>query len=205
MSHDTLMAELRATYEELQQVRQKMNDLNRRLGGETVEDYTLKDRDNLPVRLSSLFGDKDDLIIVHNMGKKCVYCTLWADGFNGVLAHLESAMAVVLVSKDSPAVQRTLANARGWRFQMASHGGGDYMQEQSISDHGGNEPGAVIYRRNQDDVLRVNRCMFGPNDLYSPIWQFLGMAGLGVADWTPQYRYWTPPSELDDGGENRSD
>ena len=196
--------DIRKLEQEIMEKTAELNALRKRSPGTPVRDYSFETLQG-SLRLSDMFGDHDHLLVIHNMGQACRYCTLWADGFNGVLAHLESAMAVVLVSKDSPAVQRTLANARGWRFQMASHGGGDYMQEQSISDHGGNEPGAVIYRRNQDDVLRVNRCMFGPNDLYSPIWQFLGMAGLGVADWTPQYRYWTPPSELDDGGENRSD
>ena len=61
------------------------------------------------------------------MGQACRYCTLWADGFNGFVPHLESTMAVALVSKDSPQRQREFANSRGWRFRLASHGGGDYI------------------------------------------------------------------------------
>ena len=38
-----------------------------------------------PVRLSELFGEHDDLVIIHNMGASCRYCTLWADGFSGYL------------------------------------------------------------------------------------------------------------------------
>ena len=76
--------------------------------------------------MRALFGDKDRLLLIHNMGQGCRYCTLWADGFNGFLPHLESVMSVVLVSKDPPDVQRAFANSRGWRFRLASHGGGDY-------------------------------------------------------------------------------
>ncbi len=44
-----------------------------------------------------MFGDKKQLLLIHNMGQGCRYCTLWADGFNGFLKHLESVMSVVLV------------------------------------------------------------------------------------------------------------
>ena len=33
--------------------------------------------------LVELFGEKDKLLVIHNMGQGCRYCTLWADGFNG--------------------------------------------------------------------------------------------------------------------------
>jgi hypothetical protein len=28
------------------------------------------------------------------------------------------------------------------------------------------------------------------------------MAGMGEQGWTPQYKYWTRPRQMDDGGEN---
>jgi len=34
------------------------------------------------------------------------------------------------------------------------------------------------------------------------MWNLLGLAGLGVADWTPQYNYWRRPETMDDGGAN---
>jgi predicted dithiol-disulfide oxidoreductase (DUF899 family) len=136
------------------------------------------------------------------MGQACRYCTLWADGFNGLLPHLESAISVVLVSKDTPEVQRKFANSRGWRFRLASHGGGDYIQEQTVMDGHANMPGAVIYQRNGDDIYRKNTCVFGPGDLYCSMWSLLGLAGMGPSDWTPQFDYWTRPESLDDGGAN---
>jgi len=34
------------------------------------------------------------------------------------------------------------------------------------------------------------------------MWDFLGLAGLTEEQWTPQYRYWTRPEQMDDGGQN---
>jgi len=154
------------------------------------------------VSLLDLFGDRDRLLMIHNMGQGCRYCTLWADGFNGFLPHLESVLSVVLVSKDSPDVQRRFANSRGWRFRLASHGGGDYIKEQSVQEGQTNMPGAAVYERSGDVVTRKNTAVFGPDDPYCSMWGLLGLAGIGESEWTPQYGYWKRPASLDDGGEN---
>ena len=139
------------------------------------------------------------------MGQGCRYCTLWADGINGVLHHLEDAMAVALVSKDPPEIQRRMALDRGWKFRLASHGGGRYMTEQCSFDDQTNCPGATVYRRKDNRIVRRSRTAFGPGDLYSPVWHLLSLAGRGVADWTPQFRYWQRPEKLDDGGDDVRD
>jgi len=137
------------------------------------------------------------------MGEACRYCTLWGDGINAFLPHLESAMAVVMVSKDHPNKQRLFANARGWRMNMASHNGGAYMAEQVANeDMGSNVPGAAVYEKQGNKIVKTNSSVFGPNDLYCSMWHFLGMAGMGEDQWTPQYNYWVRPGKLDDGGEN---
>jgi predicted dithiol-disulfide oxidoreductase (DUF899 family) len=111
-------------------------------------------------------------------------------------------MAVALVSKDPPDVQRRMALDRGWRFRMASHGGGAYMAEQCAMGDYPNMPGAAIYERSGETIVRRGRTAFGPGDLYSPLWHFLALAGIGTNDWTAQFYYWSRPAELDDGGEN---
>ena len=152
--------------------------------------------------LFDLFGDNEKLLVIHNMGQGCRYCTLWADGFNAFLPHLESAMSVVLVSKNSPTVQRRIANDRGWKFRMASHGGGDYIKAQITMEDSNNMPGAVVYERDGDKIYRKNDCVFGPGDIYCSMWSLLALAGLGDQDWTPQFSYWKRPNQLDDGGKN---
>ena len=154
------------------------------------------------INLLDLFGEKDKLLLIHNMGQGCRYCTLWADGFNGFLPHLEATISVVLVSKDAPQLQRKFANSRGWRFRLASHEGGEYIQEQSVMKDSNNMPGAVVYERDGDKIYRKNDCVFGPGDIYCSMWSLLGLAGLNETSWTPQFSYWQRPKTLDDGGKN---
>ncbi|MGI9205719.1 MAG: DUF899 family protein [Woeseiaceae bacterium] len=179
----------------------KLNELRKDHSGEDVQNYQFSTMDG-DVTLLDMFGEKDRLLLIHNMGQGCRYCTLWADGFNGFLPHLESAMSVFLVSKDLPDLQRTFANSRDWRFRLASHGGGDYIQDQTVMEGQGNMPGAVVYERNGDRITRKNSAVFGPGDQYCSLWNLLGMAGLSEADWTPQYKYWRRPEQMDDGGAN---
>ena len=180
----------------------ELNALRKDSAAEPVPDYTFKTSAG-ETTLRTLFGQRDKLLVIHNMGQGCRYCTLWADGFNGLVPHLEDAMAVVLVSKDPPDVQRRFASSRGWRFRMASHGGGAYIQQQGVFGEAENYPGAVLYERQGNAVLRKNACVFGPGDLYCALWPFLGMAG--IDEWTPQYNYWRRPEQLDDGGANLLD
>ena len=168
---------------------------------ESIRNYAFR-TDAGETTLLDLFGDHDKLLAIHNMGQACRYCTLWADGFNGLLPHLESAFSVVLVSKDPPDVQRTFANSRGWRFRLASHGGGDYIREQGVYGEAENYPGAVVYERDGSAILRRNACVFGPGDIYCALWGLLGLAGLDEETFTPQFNYWRRPDQLEDGGQN---
>ncbi len=186
----------------------KLHELRKSNSGEVVANYVF-DTQAGETNLLELFGDHDRLLAIHNMGQACRYCTLWADGLNGFLPHLESTMAVVLVSKDSPETQRTFANSRGWRFRLASHGGGDYAREQTVAqtvaEGSTNMPGAVVYERKGDDIVRKNAVVFGPGDLYCSMWNLLALAGLSEDTWTPQFNYWRRPEVLEDGGENLLD
>ena len=177
----------------------ELNALRRTSPATPVPNYPFRTETG-DTTLRDLFGDRDKLLVIHNMGQGCRYCTLWADGFNGLLPHLESALAVVLVSKDSPEVQRNFANSRGWRFRLASHGGGAYIREQGVYGSAENYPGAVVYEMDGDAMRRKNACVFGPGDIYCALWGLLGLAG--VDEFTPQYNYWIRPTVLEDGGEN---
>ena len=195
------VSEIQELERQIYELTGKLNELRKTSVGDAVANYTFATQGG-ETTLDDMFGDNDRLLVIHNMGQGCRYCTLWGDGFNGFLPHLESALSVVLVSKDAPDVQRRFANARGWRFRLASHGGGDYIREQTVMDGVDNMPGAVVYERRDGKIIRKNSSVFGPGDLYCSIWSLLGLAGLGEADWTPQYGYWQRPEKLDDGGEN---
>lgn len=193
--------EIRKLESEIMKLHGRLAELRKLEQGREVPNYTF-DTFEGRVSLTDLFGDQDRLLMIHNMGQGCRYCTLWADGLNGLLPHLESAMAVALASKDSPETQRRFAASRGWRFRLVSHGGGDYIREQTVLEGESNMPGAVVYERQGEGILRRNACIFGGGDSYCAMWPLLGLAGLTEDDWTPQYSYWKRPAVLDDGGRN---
>src|SRR5712671_5632608 len=100
-------------------LRGKMREARAAAEPEEVPDYVFTNTSG-SVRLSELFGDEPDLIVIHNMGATCPHCTLWADGFNGIYDHLASRATFVLSSPDTPNAQKTFAASRGWRFPMVT-------------------------------------------------------------------------------------
>lgn len=198
------MSEADALEMEIMEKAQKLAALRKSEAPVSISDYEFETLSG-KAALSDLFAGRDRLLVIHNMGQGCRYCTLWADGLNGILSHLEDAMSVALVSKDPPETQRRLAQDRGWRFRMASHGGGVYMNEQCKMAGYDNCPGAAVYEMRDGKIMRRGRAAFGPGDLYSPMWHLLALGGVGNDEWTPQFHYWRRPQKMDDGGENLKD
>jgi len=187
-------AELAALYQEIQDKQARVVELLREAGPEEVQDYTLHGAGGAPVRLSELFGDRDELIVVHNMGRGCPYCTLWADGFNGVLQHLESRAAFVVVSPDRPEDQLEFANARGWRFRMASAGGTTFSKDLGFeTEHEGKPfalPGCSMLKKREDGgIERTARASFGPGDPFCSVFHLFPLLDRGYADWAPRLAY----------------
>lgn len=118
-----LEREITKAENEIVKAKEKLSRLRRRLPKLEVEDYTLAGAGGEKATLSSLFGEKEDLIVIHNMGRSCPYCTMWADGFNGVLKHLENRAAFVVVSPDAPEGQAK--DGRIVRVGKARFGPGD--------------------------------------------------------------------------------
>ncbi|TDJ21802.1 MAG: DUF899 domain-containing protein [Gammaproteobacteria bacterium] len=192
---------VRELEQEIFELTTRLRALRKELPDEEVRNYSFATLEG-EVTLLDLFAGKDQLLAIHNMGQGCRYCTLWADGISPFLPHLESMLSVVLVSKDDPETQRRFANSRNWRFRMASHGGGDYIKEQSVTEGEGNTPGVVSYHLRDGKIFRQSASAFGPGDLYCSIWHLLGVAGVESDDWMPQYSYWKRPKQMDDGGRN---
>jgi predicted dithiol-disulfide oxidoreductase (DUF899 family) len=192
-------SEIRKIEQELYELVVRLEELRKSAPAKDVPDYEFETL-NGPASLAELFGDKDGLFAIHNMGQGCRHCTLWADGINAFLPHLEDEFSVVLFSKDDPQTQRRFANERGWRFRLASHGGGDYIREQTVVEGEDNYPGIVFYERDGDTIRRKNSAVFGPRDQFCSIWHLLSLAGRSETDWVPQFQYWSRPENLDDGG-----
>jgi predicted dithiol-disulfide oxidoreductase (DUF899 family) len=169
-------------------LREKLREAQASVEPEPVEDYELAAASG-PVRLSGLFGDKDTLFVIHNMGQSCPYCTLWADGFNGVYDHLSSRAAFVVSSPDAPAKQRKFAESRNWKFPMVSHAGTTFAEDMGYRQDGGWMPGVSVFRRDGDTIVRVSDTAFSPGDDFCNVWHFFDLLPEGAAGWRPKYEY----------------
>jgi predicted dithiol-disulfide oxidoreductase (DUF899 family) len=174
---------------EIMALREKMRAARDAIEPAQVEDYQLADGSG-PVTLSQLFGDKSELIVIHNMGNSCAYCTLWADGYNGVADHLANRAAFVVVSPDAPETQKKFADSRGWTFRMASHGGGAFAADMGYkSQKGGWLPGVSVFRKEDGKIVRVSDTQLGPYDDFCNVWHLFDLLPGGAAGWVPKVTY----------------
>jgi predicted dithiol-disulfide oxidoreductase (DUF899 family) len=88
-------------------IREKMRSAQASIEPEEVQDYEFATPQG-KARLSALFGDKDTLFVIHNMGTTCAHCTMWANGFNGVFEHLRDRAAFVDRRRTRPSDSRIL-------------------------------------------------------------------------------------------------
>jgi len=191
-----LQEELAAAWADLEKAQQRLKEVRRRVPSEPVQDYRLRGPDG-PVRLSELFGGKSDLILIHNMGTGCPYCTMWADGFNGVIHHLEDRSAFVVVSPDSVETQQEFRRNRGWRFRMYSAEGSTLFRDmgfESDEEHYGSSamPGvSAFHKKPVGSVVRVASDFLGPGDAYCSVWHLFDLLRDGVGDWEAKFDYST--------------
>lgn len=105
---------------EIQEIERQINDLRKRLielkrqqQENITSDYLFKgsivkicsdlksDQGGKDRKLSSLFGESQELIIAHFMGSWCGMCATWASGWNGMLEAITSRAPFVVVSQDT--------------------------------------------------------------------------------------------------------
>jgi predicted dithiol-disulfide oxidoreductase (DUF899 family) len=188
MSYRDTTAKLAALRGQIAELRKEMRAAQAAVEPEPVENYSFATETG-PVRLADLFGDKDTLIMIHNMGASCRYCTLWADGFNGLLPHLQSRAAFVISSPDAPDKQVKFRDSRGWNFRMVSHQGGNFAAEMGYRGENGWRPGVSVFQKRNGKIVRVSDQGLGPYDDFNALWHFFDMIPGGAGDWVPQYKY----------------
>jgi predicted dithiol-disulfide oxidoreductase (DUF899 family) len=162
---------------ELAKNRKKMLKVLGKMARMDVQDYVFKNREGQDVKLSELFGDKEDLVLIHNMGKSCSYCTMWADGFNGIFKHIQNRAGFALVSPDAHEVQRDFADSRGWKFPMFSGADSTFIKDMGYQTEKGDYwPGASAFHKDSNgNITRVSKTYFGPGDFYCSVWHFFDM------------------------------
>ena len=183
-------AELLKAYEELTAAKAKILALKRAVAPLHVDDYQLKTPEGQEISLFSLFQGKDELIVIHNMGKGCRYCTLWADVFNGFVQHFENRVPFVVVTPDKPEIVKAFSESRGWKFKILSAQGTSFIKDMGFEKAGQAQPGVSAFRKSQDGtVLRTASDHFGPGDDYCSVWPLFDLLPKGVNGWEPQYKY----------------
>ncbi len=175
---------------EMTNSRIKLEKLRRQMNSDKLKDYRLKDLDGNSVSLSSLFGDKNDLILVHNMGKGCSYCTMWADGFIGIKDHLGDRASFVMVSHDKPEIAKEFTSGRDWTFRILSNDDKFNFDMGFETDDGSPHPGISTFHKNDEgEIHRISQAPFGPGDDFCSVWHMLDMLKDGPNDWNPKYSY----------------
>lgn len=190
MSELTAETEIERLEAEIADKKERLHELQREQPREPVGDHELVDWDGEAVTIRDLMGDRDDLLVVHNMGTACQFCTMWADVFDGVLDHIEDRSAFVVVSPDDPATQREFAAERGWDFRMVSDRDGAFTAAAGFSADEHLVPGVSSYHRREDgEIVRVATDTFGPHDEYDPVWPLFELLADGPDGWEPQFSY----------------
>lgn len=196
----------------LRDQREKVAALRRQLPGDTpIEDYALTCLDLAAggspraVRLSELFDDPTKpLVLMQFMfgeaqTRPCPLCTLWADGYDGAVAHLRQRInfGVVVAGEIEAFAERV--RGRGWRnLRLVSSAGTSFKTDLGMQNaEGGQSPGVSVFTLAADGAPRhfytggaiMAEGQFRGMDLLSPVWNFFDLTPDGRGDWMPSLVY----------------
>ncbi len=184
-------SEIQALEGKVREAKKQLLEALKQRSGESVEDFKFKRTDGSAVSLSELFGEKSDLIIIHNMGQDCTYCTLWADGFNGHWRHLADRAGFALVSGDDVATLKEFSESRNWGFTCLSGADSNFTKVMGYLDEKGSRlPGVSTFKKEADGgIIRVAHTWFGPGDDFCATWPIFDMLDNGDCGWSPKLHY----------------
>ncbi len=167
---------------QLFELHKNLAEKRKELTPKDVTDYEFKNNNGSAVKLSELFGKNEHLILIHNMGSSCPYCTMWADGINGIYQHLETKAAFVLNSPDSPADQAEFAEKNGWKFDIVSSESNSFNKDLGFeSDEGNPQPGVSTFTKDTEGKIRlIAQSYFGPGDPFCSIWHFFDLLPIKI-------------------------
>lgn len=186
-----LQTKITALEQEIIQKNAELYSLKRSVTRFEIPDYALLNRKGEQILLSKLFGDKQELILVHNMGKSCPYCTLWADGFNGVYKHIESRAAFVVSTPDAPEIMDAFATGRNWNFTLASTLGSTLKKDLGFQlEDNSYYPGvSTLFKDKEGKIFHVAKAFFGPGDDFCAVWYLFDLLPNEDPDWEPKFSY----------------
>ncbi len=181
---------------QLVETKRKLAAARKKAGRRLIEDFELPGWGG-GVRLSELFGDKKELIVIQNMGRSCPHCTTWADGFSGLTHHLEDRAAFIVCSPDATEIQQVFSGTRGWKFRMVSSQNTGFKKELGFETKAGKPlPGVSTFEKDaKGRIWHVASAGFGPGDDYCSLWSLLDLLSKAAEKCAPKFSY-TPGKEL---------
>lgn len=176
---------------EIEDKRSEIKTLRKQLKNIPVHDYEFTDVDGRKIHLSELFGEGKELMLVHNMGKSCPYCTLWADEYNGVAHHLKSRVPFVVISPDSFETMKEFSAGRGWNFPIYSSKDSSFKRDVGFEEKNGMVmPGVSVFTKDSEGTMfHYSAAYFGPGDSFCGIWHFFDLLPDGPGMWAPRFSY----------------
>ncbi|WP_163099215.1 DUF899 family protein [Peribacillus alkalitolerans] len=173
---NTLLTQIEELEHEILDKKKQLAKLRSSKQKRPIQNYEFVTSSNQQVTLHDLFGEKDQLIIIHNMGKGCSYCTMWTDGFNGVYHHLIDQASFVLASPDTPDVQGDLAAERQWKFPMISVKDSTFTTDMGFQKGKQYYPGVSTFHKDEDGHITLHaQAPFGPGDDYCVTWHLFDL------------------------------
>lgn len=186
MSQTQVMNDIQKLEMEIIEKKKRLAEMRRGIKGEQVANYDFVTSHNKPISLLELFGDKEELLVVHNMGKSCSYCTMWADGFNSVYHHIIRKASFVVSSPDSPADQENFAAERRWIFPMVSTKENSFKEDMGFVLEGMNYPGVSVFTKDEEGkIYHHAKTFFGPGDDFCSVWSFFDLLPSGYEEYRP--------------------
>ena len=207
--YERVRSELHAAEVALRDQRERVAELRRSLPLDSViedeEFEEVRDGQRVKVKLSELFeDDSKPLVLMHFMYGKaqtspCPMCTMWADGYDGALPHMQQRIGFVVFVAGDPATFEAYARSRGWKnLRVVSAGESDFKRRLEFeSEEGGQHPGAtVIVKRGGKLIHSYSVCaFFGEEDgfrgmdLLSPVWNYFDLTPGGRGEFFPSKSY----------------
>ena len=155
--------------------------------------------------LGDLFGGRRQLVVQHFMfppewEKPCKSCSFWADGFNGIVAHLAQRDTAFVAVSRAPLDKLDATKRRmGWTFPWVSSGEGDFNTDFDVSFRDADLaagtatynyapkqgpmkdlPGVSAFVRDADGaVYHTYSCFARGLDILNPAYNLLDLTGLG--------------------------
>jgi predicted dithiol-disulfide oxidoreductase (DUF899 family) len=154
--------------------------------------------------LGDLFEGKSQLIIHHFMfgptwEQGCPSCSFWADGFDGIIVHLNNRDVAMAAVSCAPIERlQSFRKRMGWTFTWVSSLDGDFNQDFRVSftaqqlaegtfdynyglnNYGEEAPGISVFRRDvEDHIYHTYSCYGRGLDMLNPAYHYLDLVPKG--------------------------